>query len=200
MSPEIIAVGETQERLLWVVPPDVVAEIVRIYNEEFTLPEVAYNARATVIGRVTAERRYVLLHRGAVVMDVESDFLTDSIRDELPYTEVIRHAGPVEELPAVDVETVFPRVLVASRRRVARAALSALRCGRARLHGLAARRGRCRRPRTDLRLAAWRRTGRCGQSALRTHRCGATRPSMRFWRRCAGSSPSARGRSVSPTA
>ena len=111
MSPEVVAVGETQERLLWVVPPDVATEVLRIYNEEFTLPEVAYNARATVIGRVTAEPRYVLRYRGEVVMDVESDFLTGSIRDELPYTEVIRHGGPVSGLPAVDVEALFPRVL-----------------------------------------------------------------------------------------
>ncbi len=44
-------------------------------------------------------------------MDVESDFLTGSIHDELPYTEVIRHGGAVEEMPAVDVERLFPRVL-----------------------------------------------------------------------------------------
>jgi phosphoribosylformylglycinamidine synthase len=111
MPPEVIAVGETQERLLWVLPPDVVDNVVRIYNDEFTLPEVAHNARAVVVGRVTAQRRYVLRYRGAVVMDVESEFLTGSIRDELPYTEVIRHAGPAEEWPAVDVESVFPRVL-----------------------------------------------------------------------------------------
>ena len=111
MPPEVIAVGETQERLLWVAPPEIVPEILRIYNEVFTLPEVAYNARAVVIGRVTADRRYVMRHHGSVVMDVEGDFLTGAIRDELPYTEVIHHAGAVEELPGIDVETLFPQVL-----------------------------------------------------------------------------------------
>jgi phosphoribosylformylglycinamidine synthase subunit PurL len=111
MAPEVIAVGETQERLLWLLPLDIAGDVVRIYNEEFTLPEVAYNAKATVIGRVTAERRYVLRYRGETVMDVESDFLTGAICDELPYTEVIRHTGVVEELKAVDVEALFPRVL-----------------------------------------------------------------------------------------
>jgi len=111
MPPEVIAVGETQERLLWVVPPEIVPEVLRIYNEVFTLPDVAYNARAVAIGQVTAERRYVMRYRGDVVMDVESEFLTGSIRDELPYTEVIRHAGAPDELPAVDVETLFPQVL-----------------------------------------------------------------------------------------
>ncbi len=111
MAPEVIAVGETQERLLWVLPPDLATEVLRIYNEEFTLPDVAYNARATVIGRVTDDGRYLLRHRGSVVMDVENALLTGDVRDELPYTEVIRHAGALEEVPALDVETVFPSIL-----------------------------------------------------------------------------------------
>ena len=111
MPAEVIAVGETQERLLWVLPPEIVPEVLRIYNEEFALGEVAFNARASAVGVVTAQRRYVLRHRGEVVMDVDSEFLTGPIRDELPYTEVIRHAGPAQELPAVDLEAVFPKVL-----------------------------------------------------------------------------------------
>jgi phosphoribosylformylglycinamidine synthase len=111
MPPEVIAVGETQERLIWILPPDVAPEVVRIYNEEFSLPEVAYNSRAVVIGRVTSERRYVLRYRGSVVMDVDIEFLTGKIRDDLPYTELVRQAEEAAELPAVDVERLFPRVL-----------------------------------------------------------------------------------------
>jgi phosphoribosylformylglycinamidine synthase subunit PurL len=110
MAAEVIAVGETQERLMWIVPPSFVAELLRIYNDEFGLPEIAYNARAVAVGAVTEEQRYVLHSKGQVVMDVESEFLTGSIRDELPYTEVIYHEPP-QELPAVDVGELFPRVL-----------------------------------------------------------------------------------------
>jgi phosphoribosylformylglycinamidine synthase II len=111
MPPEVIAVGETQERMLWAVPPDLVPELLQIYNEEFGLPEVAYNARATVIGEVTAQRRYVLRYRDQVVMDVESEFLTGTIHDELPYTEKIYHRAAAQELPALDIQKIFPRVL-----------------------------------------------------------------------------------------
>jgi phosphoribosylformylglycinamidine synthase II len=111
LTPEVIAVGETQERLLWVLPPDATAEVLRIYNDEFTLPQVAYNAKASVIGRLTHEKRYVLRHRGSIVMDVDIDFLTGRIEDELPYVEAIRHEPMHRELPAVDVEAVFPKIL-----------------------------------------------------------------------------------------
>ncbi|HEX4013924.1 MAG TPA: phosphoribosylformylglycinamidine synthase subunit PurL [Candidatus Cybelea sp.] len=110
LPPEVIAVGETQERLMWIVPPPLVDELLCIYNEQFSLPEIAYNARAVEIGVVTEEPRYVLRAHGSVVMDVESEFLTGSIRDELPYTEVIYHEPP-QELPAVDVGNLLPRVL-----------------------------------------------------------------------------------------
>jgi phosphoribosylformylglycinamidine synthase subunit PurL len=88
LRPEVIAVGETQERLLWVVPPEITPELLRIYNDEFTLPQIAYNARAVKVGTVTKERRYVLRHRGETVMDVEIEFLTGSIRDDLPVAAI----------------------------------------------------------------------------------------------------------------
>lgn len=111
MPPEVIAVGETQERMLWAVPPDFVPELLRIYNQDFGLPDVAYNARATAIGEVTAAQQYVLRYRGGIVMDVENELLTGSIHDELPYTEKIYHRAPAQELPALDIQRIFPRVL-----------------------------------------------------------------------------------------
>ena len=87
LLPEVIAVGETQERLLWALPEEIVEEVERIYNEEFSLPQVAQNARAVRIGRATAAQRYQLRHLGEIVMDVPIDFLTGSVRDTLPVEE-----------------------------------------------------------------------------------------------------------------
>jgi phosphoribosylformylglycinamidine synthase len=82
LTPEVIAVGETQERLCWVLPGDVTADVLRIYNEEFSLPEIARGARATVIGAVQTENRYVMRHGSEIVMDVPIDLLTGAISDE----------------------------------------------------------------------------------------------------------------------
>ncbi len=75
LPPEVLAVGETQERMLFVVPPQVAGEVMRIYNEEFSLPQIAYNARAVIVGEVTSEKRYVLTHHGKTVMDVDIELL-----------------------------------------------------------------------------------------------------------------------------
>lgn len=76
----VIAVGETQERLAWVVPPHFTPDLLAVYNEEYSLPLIARGAQAVVIGTVTEERDYVLLHGGGEVMRVPIDFLTGGIR------------------------------------------------------------------------------------------------------------------------
>ncbi|HET9030767.1 MAG TPA: phosphoribosylformylglycinamidine synthase subunit PurL [Candidatus Aquilonibacter sp.] len=114
LKPEVIAIGETQERLIWVVPPAVTPQILRIYNDDFTLPQIAFNARAVVIGTVTQEKRYVLHYRGETVMNVDIDFLTGSIRDELPYEEIDVAREIVDEAPlvtGVQMDELLERVL-----------------------------------------------------------------------------------------
>jgi len=95
----VLAVGETQERLAWIVPPSFTPQLLAIYNEEFSLPLVARGARAAVIGTVTEEPRYRLLRRGAVVMDVAIDLLTEGVRYERPYALPEKRAA---------VPTAFP--------------------------------------------------------------------------------------------
>ncbi len=93
LPPAVIAVGETQERLLWAVPPSFTPELLAIYNDEFSLPLIARGAQAAVIGKVTAAKDYVLRHGGEDVMRVDIDFLTGGIRYERPYDVV----APVAE-------------------------------------------------------------------------------------------------------
>ena len=116
MPPEVIAIGETQERLCWILPGDVTRDVLRIYNEEFSLPQIARGACATVIGAVQSEKQYTMRHGDDTVMDVPIEFLTGSIKDELP-------ARPMSERKAddpskrylhtegVDVAEMLPKVL-----------------------------------------------------------------------------------------
>ena len=82
LPPFVIACAETQERMLWAVPPAFTPTVLAIYNERFTLPEIAANARAAVIGRVTKERRYRLRAGGADVCDLPIDVLTEPVAAE----------------------------------------------------------------------------------------------------------------------
>lgn len=103
LPPAVIAIGETQERLCWIVPPSFTQRLLAIYNDEFGLPQISRGARAAVVGKVAAGGRYRARHRGEIVMDVELDFLTGGVRYNRPYT--VR----LPDLPALPAELgAFP--------------------------------------------------------------------------------------------
>jgi len=122
MPPEVIAVGETQERLIWVLPPHVTADVLRIYNEEFTLPQIARHACAVVIGCVSNDKRYVLRHGSEIVMDVDIDFLTGTIHDELPYALRDALRAPQGDTDALRAPQGDTDALRAPQRRASRSA------------------------------------------------------------------------------
>ena len=98
LPPEVIAIGETQERLCWIVPPSFTPLLLSIYNETYSLPRIARGACAAIIGKVTETGRYVAKYHGETVMDIDLEFLTGGVRYSRPYV-----------LPAVPTETVRER-------------------------------------------------------------------------------------------
>ena len=109
----VVAIGETQERLAWVVPPGFTPELLAIYNEEFSLPAIARGAQAAVIGKITAERDYVLRYGGEEVMRVDIDFLTGGIRYDRPFELPSQAARrPLEEIETSErYDVLLQRVL-----------------------------------------------------------------------------------------
>jgi phosphoribosylformylglycinamidine synthase subunit PurL len=97
LPPEVIAVGETQERLCWIVPPHFTPQLLAIYNDEFGLPDVAQGARAAVIGSVSADPLYIARYEGADVMRLPIDFLTGGVRYERPYAAAAPPANAAQD-------------------------------------------------------------------------------------------------------
>ena len=110
LPPPVVAIGETQERLTWVVPPSFTPELLRIYNDEFGLPAIARGACAAVIGTVVTEPTYTLRWHGRELMSVPLDFFTGGVRYERAEA---RTDAPREEAPPLDVrvEQTLPAVL-----------------------------------------------------------------------------------------
>jgi len=142
LPPHVIACAETQERLLWVVPPSFTPTLMAIYNEQFDLPGAAEGAQACVVGHTRADDRYVL---------------TAGCQNRLRCTDCCRVSGhPLRagwERPngAVDcgaasaagpVRRRHPARAGAARRRLQVVDLQPLRSGSAGQHRLASRRGR----------------------------------------------------------
>ncbi|HEV2643579.1 MAG TPA: phosphoribosylformylglycinamidine synthase subunit PurL, partial [Candidatus Elarobacter sp.] len=115
LPPEVIAIGETQERLCWIVPPSFTPTLLGIYNEMYSLPRIARGACAAVIGKVTETGRYVARHRGEVVMDVDLGFLTGGVRYSRDY--VLPDPTPFEDDLDVDSGPLSEMLLEAMRHR-----------------------------------------------------------------------------------
>ncbi len=116
LPPEVIAIGETQERLCWIVPPSFTPTLLSIYNEVYSLPRVARGACAAIVGKVTESGRYVARHRGVTVMDVDLEFLTGGVRYSRPYVMPGPAPAGDDDAPAVaaaiaDKQLSMPRLL-----------------------------------------------------------------------------------------
>ncbi len=92
----VIAIGETQERLAWIVPPSFTPRLLAIYNDEFSLPLVSRGACAAIIGTVVAKQNYTARYNDRTVMDVPLDFFTGGIRYDRA-VEIV--AGPPDGTP-----------------------------------------------------------------------------------------------------
>jgi phosphoribosylformylglycinamidine synthase subunit PurL len=106
----VVAIGETQERLCWIVPPSITPRVLSMYNDVFGLPGVSRGARAAVIGTVAEGNEYVARWEGRELMRVPLDFLTGGIRYERAVGHVASLAGPEEARP-IDVGDVIELVL-----------------------------------------------------------------------------------------
>ncbi len=122
--PEVLSIAETQERFLIISPPELRLMILKIYNEDWDLPNVYKGARASVVGRMNTGDRFVVRHKGEVVCDVPIQHLTGGIRYQREEKARIQSlAEPVTEEPQ-DYNQVLLKILrspnIASREHVYR--------------------------------------------------------------------------------
>lgn len=98
LPPHVILCAETQERYLWVSPREITPLILNHFNDTFALPEVSHNARATVIGSITALPDFVVTAKGETLVHAKASDVTKGFL----------YHRPVGELPPPPQEPSFP--------------------------------------------------------------------------------------------
>ena len=121
---EVLSIAETQERFLIVSPPELRQRILKIYNEDWDLPNVYEGARASVVGKINTGDRFTVTYKGETVCDVPIQHLTGGIRyQRLEIPRAIKLAEPQVEEPS-DYNAVLLKILrspnIASREHVYR--------------------------------------------------------------------------------
>src|SRR3989338_1460246 len=91
LPPYVIACSETQERFTWISPKNFTKTLMKIYNENFELPNISEGAKAVVIGTVTKEHDYVVKHDGKIICNVPIKAVTKGISYERERKEPIRN-------------------------------------------------------------------------------------------------------------
>ncbi|MBU2213392.1 phosphoribosylformylglycinamidine synthase subunit PurL [Patescibacteria group bacterium] len=94
---EVIACAETQERFCWICHPDLTQHILKHYNEDWDLPSIAENARASLAGKVTEGGVYRLTHKGQTVVEAKA----------LDITCGLQYARPTKK---IDVDFIEPEI------------------------------------------------------------------------------------------
>lgn len=102
LPPHVIACSETQERMCWMVPPDLTKMILKHYNETWDLPNVSVGARAAVIGKVV-RGNYVLWYDGVKVCDAKGSDITEGL--------LYKRAYKPRKVPTSDPKVKDPRDL-----------------------------------------------------------------------------------------
>ncbi|MDD5102838.1 MAG: phosphoribosylformylglycinamidine synthase subunit PurL [Candidatus Peribacteraceae bacterium] len=97
LPPEVIGCAETQERFCWICHPSLTDHILRHYNDIWNLPEVAENARASRIGKVTVDPLFHLTYRGEVVCSAKALDITCGLQ----YTRPTAHKPAVRQEPVI---------------------------------------------------------------------------------------------------
>ena len=99
----VCACSETQERYGLAVPARLTDKVLKIYNEDFALPSLYEGASARRIGKVTAERQYVLRYGDRILCDAPVETITEGIRYDRPAEAPERpEVGRRERLPEAD--------------------------------------------------------------------------------------------------
>ena len=84
LDPSVIAASETQERFAWTCHPELTQMILDHYNQKWELGKVAHNARASVVGKVTAGGQYVMWYKGEKVIDARAKDITEGLQYKRP--------------------------------------------------------------------------------------------------------------------
>lgn len=106
LHPTVILCAETQERYMWVSPPELTAEILKHYNEDFALPDVSEGARASVVGKVREDDRYTVTYQGEVLIDAKAEDITSGIVYDRPTEKPVKDLKPVA-LPELDEQQTW---------------------------------------------------------------------------------------------
>ena len=85
LHPSVYLCSETQERFMWVCPPEITPLILDHYNKVFDLPGVSTGARASVIGKIRNDGQYIVHSGDEEIVNAKAKEVTEGFLYDRPF-------------------------------------------------------------------------------------------------------------------
>ena len=122
LHPSVYLCSETQERFMWVSPPELTEMIIKHYNKTFDLSGVSSGAKASVIGKIHNNKQYIVHSNGELIIDAPAEQVTKGFLYDRPYKDPKRTFKEPDIPCPSDLNAILIRLLghenIASRRAV----------------------------------------------------------------------------------
>ena len=95
LHPSVYLCSETQERFMWVCPPNTTPMIIDHYNNIYDLPKVSLGARASVIGKIREDGMYVVHNGTEEIINAPASEVTKGFLYDRPFSKPqVNHYEP----------------------------------------------------------------------------------------------------------
>jgi phosphoribosylformylglycinamidine synthase II len=85
LHPSVILCSETQERFMWISPPEITSIILNHYNKIFDFPGVSALAQARVIGKIRDDNQYVVHYNNEEIVNAPAKEVTRGFVYDRPF-------------------------------------------------------------------------------------------------------------------
>ena len=94
LHPSVYLCSETQERFMWVSPPEITQLILEHYNKVFDLPGVSEGAQASVIGKIRDNGQYIVHNGDDEIVNAPATEITKGFLYNLSLIHISEHTRP----------------------------------------------------------------------------------------------------------
>ena len=111
LHPSVYLCSETQERFMWVSPPEITSLILEHYNKVFDLPGVSEGAQASVIGKIRDDGQYIVHNGDDEIVNAPAPEITEGFLYNRPYEARRKNCTEPNILEPADYNKVLLEIL-----------------------------------------------------------------------------------------
>ena len=111
LHPSVYLCSETQERFMWVVPPDITPLVLEHYNSVYDFPGVSLGSKASVIGKIRDNGQYVVHYKDETIVNAKAEEVTKGFLYNREYKPGKRDLKEPDILINEDLTNIFFKML-----------------------------------------------------------------------------------------